>query len=144
MKVSWKTEYALRTVLDISLHGREGLVRAADISERQKIPRKFLEQILLSLRNGGIVVSRRGARGGYLLASPPSQITIASVVSLTEGILAEGGRASTRSARQTEESLFDPVWEEVGNGIRRTLSGITFQDMCDKARAKSSGLNYTI
>ena len=60
MKISSKTVYAIRTVIDLVLHGNDGLVRAAEIAARQHIPRKFLEQILLTLKGAGIVASKRG------------------------------------------------------------------------------------
>lgn len=132
MKVSSKTDYALRTVLELSLSTDGSVTKASTIAGRQSIPLKFLEQILLALRSGGVVASRRGARGGYYLASPPRDITLAEVVRLTEDSLV----APAASRRTTDGEGFglraDPfarVWREIEDSIEATLAGVTFEDM---------------
>ncbi|MGE5645380.1 MAG: RrF2 family transcriptional regulator [Acidobacteriota bacterium] len=80
-----KGEYALRAVFDLAAHDDGTPVRAADIAKRQRIPAKFLELILSALRQGGLVESRRGADGGYLLVRRPDAITVAEVLRIIEG-----------------------------------------------------------
>src|SRR3954469_2767148 len=88
MKLSLRSEYALRALLVLGLNYGDEVIRIQTISEQQNIPRKFLEQILNDLKGLGAVDSRRGVAGGYRLARPPQHITLASVVRYLEGALA--------------------------------------------------------
>jgi Rrf2 family cysteine metabolism transcriptional repressor len=88
MKLSLRGEYALRALLVLGLNYGEAVTRIGTISEQQNIPKRFLEQILNDLKSAGLVQSRRGISGGYRLARPPEQITLASVVRHIEGALA--------------------------------------------------------
>src|SRR2546421_13033427 len=84
MNISVKAEYALEAIFDLSAQAPGEPVKIADIARRQKIPQKFLELILASLKQGGFVESRRGAEGGYKLARPADQITIGEVLRFVE------------------------------------------------------------
>src|ERR1700692_3801408 len=85
MKISGKSEYALRAMFDLALRKPGEPVRIADIAGRQKIPQKFLELILANLKQAGFVESRRGAEGGYLLARPADSLTVGEVLRYVEG-----------------------------------------------------------
>ena len=126
MKPSSRTEYALRAMLDLALHRNEAVSNVADIAQRQHIPAKFLEHILLGMKAGGLVTSRRGARGGYVLAREPSAITVGDIVRLSGN--------SFSSATQTK-GLQDPlgdIWEDIGDYARKKLATITLQDVCTR------------
>jgi Rrf2 family protein len=88
MKLSKRGEYGLRALQDLAAHHGIGPVSNKDLAERNNIPPKFLEQILLTLKHGQIVHSQKGPRGGYYLARSPEQITLAEVVRLLDGPLA--------------------------------------------------------
>ncbi len=88
MKLSLRGEYALRALLVLALRERESLTRIQTISDQQNIPKRYLEQILNDLRSAGIVESKRGVSGGYRLAMPATQITLATLVRHIEGALA--------------------------------------------------------
>ena len=88
MKLSKRGEYGLRALQDLAAHYGAGPVPNKDLAERNNIPPRFLEQILLMLKHGQIVRSQRGPRGGYYLARPPQQITLAEAVRLLDGPLA--------------------------------------------------------
>ena len=144
MRVSSRTEYALRTVVDLAARVQEGLCRSADIARRQNIPAKFLEQILLVLKGAGIVESRRGARGGYCLALPASRITVASIVRLTEEGLSP---VPTRGAGLgREESAFADIWADLHADIERKLESVTIQELSERqaARSPAAGSGYVI
>lgn len=126
MKPSSKTEYALKTMLDLTLHRKDGVSCVADIAQRQHIPAKFLEQILLGLKAGGLVTSLRGARGGYILAKEPSAISIGDIVRLTENSF-----GSTRETKGRMDPLGE-IWEDIGNYAITKLATITLQDTCTK------------
>ena len=88
MKLSKRGEYGLRALQDLAMHYGEGPVRNKDLAERNNIPPRFLEQIMLILKHGRIVRSHQGPQGGYYLARPPQQITLAEAVRLLDGPLA--------------------------------------------------------
>ena len=87
MKLSLKSEYACLALIDLATHHEKGLRTTAQIAEAQTIPKKFLEQILLTLKYGGYLHSRKGAGGGYRLAKDPQNITLAEVIRLMDGSL---------------------------------------------------------
>ena len=86
--LSRKTKYAIKALIALAEHGREGPVRIADLARDQQIPPKFLEAILLELRNQGILRSRKGKGGGYLLARDPDAIHLGQIVRMFDGPLA--------------------------------------------------------
>ena len=87
MKLSTKGRYAMRAMLDLSLHYGEGPILLKDIAKREHISESYLEQIILSLKAAGLVNSTRGARGGFILTRPPSQIRLIEVMQVSEGSL---------------------------------------------------------
>lgn len=88
MRISRKTEYALRALIYIARSGEEGPVQVQELSRAERIPVKFLEQILLTLKNAGVLNSKRGVGGGYTLRRPAAEITSGEVIRLMEGPLA--------------------------------------------------------
>ena len=88
MRLSKRGEYGLRALQDLAMHYGTGPVPNKNLAERNNIPPKFLEQILLTLKHGHIILSQKGPRGGYYLARSPEQITLAEVVRLLDGPLA--------------------------------------------------------
>ena len=101
MNVSVKGTYALQAIFDLALEHSGDPVKIADIARRQKIPQKFLELILAGLKQGGFVVSKRGAEGGYLLARPADAITIGEVLRYIEGAKV------VKTQREKDSSAFD-------------------------------------
>lgn len=88
MKLSKRGEYGLRALQDLAAHYDDNPVSNKELAERNNIPTKFLEQILLALKHGRIVNSQKGPQGGYCLARPPEQITLAEIIRLLDGALA--------------------------------------------------------
>jgi Rrf2 family protein len=149
MRVSSKTDYALRTVIDLALHKDEGVSAATRIAERQDIPVKFLEQILMILKSGGIVESKRGAGGGYFLADPPSQISVGSVMRLMEGRLfgppVSAQRRRAGSVSSSKESPFEELWANVEAAVAENLEKISISEMSDRVRQHShTSLDFSI
>lgn len=124
LNISVKGEYALLALLDLSLQRPGEPVKIAAIARRQKIPQKFLELILASLKQGGFVESRRGAEGGYLLARPPEAIALGEVLRHIEG-----GRANRTTARRKSDSPFSDIWRDVENSISAVLDHRTFAEV---------------
>jgi Rrf2 family cysteine metabolism transcriptional repressor len=135
MKMSRKGEYALRAMIFLSLNYGLGPVRIQEIAERERIPKKFLEQILLELKNAGLLESRRGAGGGYRLIKSPKEVTLAQVVRIIDGPLAPVGCVSqlahVRCPQQASCGLYG-VMLDVRNAIANVLEGVTFADICKR------------
>jgi Rrf2 family cysteine metabolism transcriptional repressor len=119
LNISVKGEYALHAIFDLALQPAGEPVKIADIARRQKIPQKFLELILASLKQGGFVESRRGAEGGYLLARLPEQITIGQVVEFLEG----------KKTKRSAQNAFTDVWKRVDQSVAAILDHTTFAEL---------------
>src|SRR6266545_804824 len=130
MRVSAKADYALRAAIELAAHGEERPLKGERIAQAQEIPLKFLENILVELRHAGIVASRRGAEGGYLLARPPEEVTVAEVIRAVEGPIANvrGRGPETVEYAGAAEPLRD-VWIAVRASLRAVLEQVTLADL---------------
>ena len=95
MKLSIKSEYACIALIHLAEHFNKGMIKSEEIAAKKGIPKKFLDQILFTLKNAGYVRSKRGPYGGYRLARQPSHITVAEILRLLDGPLAPVSSAST-------------------------------------------------
>ena len=129
MRTTAKADYAVRAAVELAAHG-DAPVSAERIAEAQQIPVNFLENILLDLRRAGIVESRRGAAGGYLLAKPAKEIVVADVVRAVEGPLASvrGLSPDTLEYEGPAEALRD-VWVALRSAVRSVLEHVTLADI---------------
>jgi Rrf2 family protein len=130
VRVSAKVDYALRALLELAAAPQPGQVSAERLAAAQAIPPKFLENILLELRRAEIVISQRGVDGGYRLARPAAEISVADVIRALEGPI-----ASVRGVRPEEieytgnaQSL-QPLWIELRASMRDVLEGTTLADL---------------
>ena len=131
MHISAKVDYAVRAMLVLAAADPSGPpLRAAEIARSQGVPGKFLEQILLDLRNAGLVESRRGNAGGYLLGRPAATISVADVVRAIDGPLAEvrGLRPERATYPGAAHGLQD-VWIAVRASLRAVLEPVTLADV---------------
>ena len=140
MKVSTRGDYASRALLSLALHGAEaGPTSVRDIAERTGLPQPYLEQILLALKGAGIVRSKRGVGGGYILAREPHEITLGEVVSAVDGPIALGdfGPPHQDGACDHEgQCVLLAVWADIGGQIRRQLDSFTLADIVAMARGE--------
>lgn len=129
VRVSAKADYALRAAVELAAAG-EGPVKGERIAQAQQIPANFLENILVDLRNAGLVASRRGAEGGYWLARPAGEISLADVIRAVDGPLANvrGVRSEQIEYAGTAERLRD-VWVAVRANLRAVLENVTLADL---------------
>lgn len=129
MRVSAKADYAIRAAVELAAAG-EGPVKGERIAQAQEIPPNFLENILADLRNAGIVASRRGADGGYWLAKPAEEVSLADVIRAVDGPLANvrGVRSDQIEYHGTAEKLRD-VWVAVRASLRGVLETVTLADL---------------
>jgi Rrf2 family protein len=142
MKFSKKSEYALRALIELTAHYGQVLVQRHDIAHRQNIPIEFLEQILLALKNAGLLASRRGVSGGYALIKPPEEITIGQVIRILDGPLAPIGCVSKTAYQKCSDCAYadkpvcpiQSVMLEVRNAIAGILDNYTLRDFAAVSR----------
>ena len=129
MRTTAKVDYAVRAAVELAAHG-DAPLSAERIAEAQQIPANFLENILHDLRRAGIVESRRGAAGGYLLARPAKEVVIADIVRAVEGPLASvrGISPDRLDYEGTAEPLRD-VWVALRSAVRGVLEHVTLDDL---------------
>ncbi len=130
MRISARADYAVRAVLEVAVRQDNGPVKAEAIATVQEIPHKFLEGILGDLRRGGLVTSRRGGSGGYLLAREPAAITVADVIRAVDGpiVSVRGERPTGLTYTGSAEPLL-PLWIALRANVRRILEGVTVADL---------------
>ncbi len=141
MRVSLKATYGILAGVDLALHngGAGGTpVQAKAIARRHAIPLRFLEQVLHLMKRAGLVESVRGAQGGYLLAKPPAQISLAEILEALDGPLAPVARPGAPGRRSRErlrpELLLRAVWDRVHQAELSVLSTVTLRDLVERQR----------
>jgi Rrf2 family protein len=134
MRISAKVDYALRASIELAAAAPEQ-VKGERLATAQAIPHKFLENILADLRNGGLVASQRGADGGYRLARPATEITVADVIRVVEGPIASvrGERPDELVYEGTAAPLRD-TWIELRTAMRGVLEQTTLADLVERGR----------
>jgi Rrf2 family protein len=143
MRVTTRTRYAIRALYHLAFHRAGEAAQAKEIAQAQKIPLRFLEQILQDLRRAGLVEARRGPRGGYALARPPAEISLADVLRAVRGPLedllgvlpAVSGREHVPAPLDDVPSL---VWGEIGARLIDVLEQATLAEFV--ARAEAAGV----
>ncbi len=142
LDLSSKVEYALLALLELAgHHGKKVPLTMSEITTKQPIPERYLEQILTSLRRAGVVQSQRGSKGGFLLTREPWQITLLEIVTLVEGERKEKGNSNPPTL---EKSLIYEIWEQANTAAVEVLRGYTLQDLYQEreARAQQSPMYY--
>lgn len=133
MRVSTRGDYASRALLSLALHGDgQGPTTVRDIAERTGLPQPYLEQILLALKGAGLVRSKRGVGGGYVLARTPAEINLAEIVRAVDGPIALGdfGEPHTDGACDHEgQCVLLSVWHTVGQEMQRQLEAFSLADI---------------
>ena len=138
MKISAKIDYACRALLELSLHWpNQEPLQVEAIAGRQKIPLKFLTQILIHLKQVGYVESVRGKKGGYLLRKLPKEIKLGDIV---ENFNGEAG--NTREEKSNP--IFSPIWKELRQELFKTMDKINFEDICNRKRQSDNTLTFQI
>ena len=139
--MSTRGDYASRALLSLALHADESAPTSVrDIAERTGLPQPYLEQILLALKGAGLVRSKRGVGGGYILAREPGQITLGEIVSAVDGPIALGdfGEPHQDGACDHEgQCVLLAVWAGIGARIRSQLDSFTLADIATMARGQA-------
>ncbi len=141
MRVSTKGDYACRALLSLALHIDEpGPTSVADIARRTGLPQPYLEQILLALKGAGLVRSKRGVGGGYVLARPTSEIKLSEIISAVDGPISLGdfGEPHQDGACDHEgQCVLLAIWKESGDLMRRHMEGFTLAEVAEAAQGST-------
>jgi Rrf2 family protein len=136
VRLARKAQYALYGVFDLAYNGRGEPLQIRVISERQGVPARYLEQIFQRLRRAGLVTSKRGPGGGYLLARPPAEITLRAVIEAACGPLARTLATEVPAAAERTPYRPDFLWPALGERLASLLDATTLETLCrDAARA---------
>jgi len=139
MKISYKGDYALKTLLELALNYNKGVVAINELAKRGDIPDKFLEQVLLVLKKGGFVDSKRGVNGGYFLARPPEKITIGEAIRFIEGpveLVACVGRKRYDECKDFSSCVLRDLWNQVHQATALVIDTVTLAELVRRAEAK--------
>lgn len=132
MKLTVKSEYACLAMIDLAENFDKGYIKIIHISERKSIPRKFLENILLTLKTAGYCISKRGGDGGYMLSKSPDMISLAEIIRLMDGALAPVESVSIFFYRNTpieKNEKLKLILKDIRDYIAYKLENITFADL---------------
>jgi len=141
MRLSTKSRYGLRAVCDIAFYAANRPVQIQDIANRQDISPRYLEQIFQSLKRAGILKSKRGPQGGYLLARTLKEISVRDVVAATEGDLLLVDCGKKKNGRKRSVCALDgkcvtqTVWCEATAKLEELFSGISLENLCERGEA---------
>ena len=139
MKLTTKTRYGTRAMLDLALHCDEGPISIRDIARRQDLSQKYLERLLVALQAAGVVRAMRGAKGGYQLSRPPEQINLREIYHIFEG--ADGFVECTSNpeiCHRSDMCITQEVWSEMYGAGMRILEATTLADLVQRARRKQT------
>lgn len=132
MKISTKGRYALRLMLDLAESGQQSYTPVKEISLRQDISDKYLEQIISRLSKAGLVQSARGAQGGYKLAKAPSECNVGEILRVMEGDLVPVACAAAEHPAicpRMDDCVTTEVWRRIGEAINNVVDNITLADL---------------
>jgi Rrf2 family protein len=146
MKITYKGDYALKAILDLALHYGDKVVTIHDLSERTDTPLKFLEQVLLDLKRGGFVESRRGKVGGYLLAKPPSKIRLGEVIRFIDGPIEPVACVDSKykGCSDINRCVFRGIWRKITEATSNIIDNITLEDLAKRSKGLNSSFIYQI
>jgi len=140
MKLSTKGRYATRAMLDLALHSGKGPVLIKDISQREEISKRYLEQLFLPLKAAGLVRSIRGARGGFTLARPPSQIKLSEIIRVMEGSTSPAECIDDAGiCSRTDSCVTREVWAEMKRALDKVLESTTLHDLVERQKGEGTG-----
>ena len=135
-RLSKKTMFAIEAVLDVAFHMGSQPVRSSDITERQRIPKRYLEQVLQHLVRAGILSRKRGPRGGYRLGRDGDRITLGEVVRVVDNLEVEAEANDPSVGSPLAHEVVWPVWEKLRDDMMARLDTISLEDLCEQAHSK--------
>jgi Rrf2 family protein len=138
MKLSTRARYGTRALLDLAVHGRNGLVQLKDVARRQEISLHYLEHLIAPLIGAGMIRSTRGARGGVQLARPPAEVKLSEVIQLLEGPVAPVECVNNpQSCPQSDLCVTRDVWGDLNKAMGEILESTSLQDLVERREKKT-------
>lgn len=146
MRITYKADYALKAVLDLAMHYGQGVVSIRDMANRIDAPVKFLEQVLFDLRKAGLIESRRGNEGGYLLAKAPREISVGEVIRLIEGSLEPIScvKQGYSDCGDIHKCVFKKIWRDVYQATSSIIDNVTFEELSNQVESTQKVFVYSI
>ncbi len=133
MELSCKSEYAILALLELATHYQKGEpLQIRQIAAKQNIPDRYLEQLLATLRRGGLVKSQRGSKGGYFLTREPWKINLFDVFVCVEGLDKLQNREEDSKPKTSGSAVVEDIWEEARQAANLVLQKYTLLDLCEK------------
>ncbi len=133
MELSCKSEYAILALLELATHYHKGEpLQIRQIAAQQNIPDRYLEQLLATLRRGGLVKSQRGSKGGYFLTREPWKITLFDIFLCVEGLDKLKSPEEDSNPKTHDGAVIEDIWEEAGQAANSVLQKYTLLDLCKK------------
>ena len=146
MRLSAKAEYACLAVLELALwYQKKKPLQMRVISSRYGIPVKYLVQVLTQLKDAGIVTSKRGVSGGYMLVKPPAKVTLADVIRIVEGPPLKMKTSESSLVDERTRSVFlgfKAAWQRVMDETMKVLEKVSYEEICRMVREKEGGMYY--
>jgi Rrf2 family transcriptional regulator, iron-sulfur cluster assembly transcription factor len=133
VRLTKKLLFAIEAVLDIAYHGGAAPVRSAEITERQRIPRRYLEPVLQELVRSGILLGIRGPAGGYRLGRERRRISLGDIVRTVQGLEAVQDPIGDPSGSVLGHRVVRPLWIDLRDEMMRRLDGFSLEDLCSRA-----------
>ena len=142
MRLTTKGRFAVTAMLDLALHARTGPITLANIAERQKISLSYLEQLFAKLRRGALVESVRGPGGGYMLARPTDQLSVADIIIAVEESIdsrqCEGKQNCHGEAGPKRRCMTHDLWESLNYNVLQFLAGVTLSELVQKQQGQAA------
>ena len=146
MKINTAIQYGVRSLSDIAYHSEGSPVQLKDISERQDVPPKYIGQIFLKLKKGGIVKSVRGPTGGYFLTRRPDETTVGDVIRAIDGksiqlVNCEADKQELKkSCERLQKCVVSEIWDEASKILMDYFESVTLEQLCERARKRGVGI----
>lgn len=134
LRLPRKALYALEAVVDIAFNARPDPVQAKEITRRQGIPPRYLEQVMQQLVHAGVLKGVRGPRGGYVLARERRRISVGDIVQAIQALERDGAEEIGESRSDLGQRIVRPLWAEIEADLMTRLQAITLEDLCRRAR----------
>jgi len=144
MKITYRGDYALKAIFQLAMHcvdHRDCVMSISQIAGSGDMPEKFLEQILLALRKGGFVKSRRGINGGFSLARSPGEITVGDVIRFVDGPIEPIAcieHENYKGCKDIKCCIFRDVWKDLQSAISGVVDELTFEDLIKRYKKRSA------
>jgi Rrf2 family protein len=146
MEITYKGDYALKTVLELALNYDDPLVTSNDLAKRIDAPIKFLEQVLSELKKGGFIQSKRGKEGGYFLSRSPRKITVGDVVRHIERPVEPIAciKKGYTDCVDINKCVFKKIWKDVYVATANIIDNVTFEELVSQLNAAKQAPTYSI